>query len=520
MQGAPGSLPAQPTGGQTGGADRRLGDYLLEERIGEGGMGLVFVARRLSDNKQVALKVLSPASDTDPEAVTRFRREAQFMLQLDHPHIVKAFEIGTVDNQHFLSMEYVPGENLKDRIRREGKVDPVVALRMMRQIADALDYGARRKVVHRDLKPENILIRADGVAKLADMGLAILANREDLRLTAPGFTLGTPHYMSPEQIRAQRDVDTRTDIYSLGSTFYHAICGRPPFDGPNPIIIVNQHLTNEPVPPTKLVPGLAGKVEAIILKCMQKDRENRYQDCAELVAAIDEVIAPPPPPAVTPAPAVPAESPAPAPPPAEGQAPSNVRPAPTGVAERPARKRTSSRRFEEAPAARGSPAGAAATDPRATRPVPPPAAATAGLPSGANAPGPPVPVPVAADRPPSTRAAGSGPSGATAGAPPVARPVAPAAVTAGLPSGANAPGPPAPVPQRPVAPPEPAGKGGFLLVKVLVVLVLVVALALCGVVASMIVSGKLRVDLPTHRARRHAAQYCHGESSPTPGRPI
>jgi hypothetical protein len=516
MQGAPGSLPVQPTGGQTDGAGRRLGDYLLEERIGEGGMGLVFVARRVSDNKQVALKVLNPSSDADPEAVTRFQREAQFMLQLDHPHIVKAFDVGTADNQHFLSMEYVPGENLKDRIRREGQVDSAVALGMMRQIADALDYGARRKVVHRDLKPENILIRPDGVAKLADMGLAILANREDLRLTAPGFTLGTPHYMSPEQVRAQRDVDTRTDIYSLGCTFYHAICGRPPFDGPNAIVIVNQHLTDEPVPPTKLVPGLARVVDAIILKCMVKDREGRYKSCADLMRAIDVVIAPPPPPAppppaVTPAPAVPAESPAPAA--AAPPAPAAASPAP---APPPARKRTSTRRFEEAPATRGSPAGAAMTDPRATRPVPPP----------------PAPVPVAADRPPSTRAAGSGPSGATAGGPPVARPVPPAAVSAGLPPGANAPGPPAPVPlrpepggtagkaTRPVASLEPAGRGGYLLVKVLVVLLLVGALALCGLVASMVVSGKLRVDLPTPRARRYAAQYGHGELPPTPGRPI
>ncbi len=261
--------------------------------------------------------------------------------------------------------------------------------------------------------------------------------------------------------RGEREVDTRTDIYSLGCTFYHAICGRPPFDGPNAIVIVNQHLTNGPVPPTKLVPGLAGAVEAIILKCMEKDRENRYQNCAELVRAIDEVIAPPPPPAppppaVTPAPARPAESPAPA---------------------------------------------AAATDPRATRPVPP-AAVAAGLPSGANAPGPP---PAAA------------PSG-----PPAPVPLRPGALSGPGGAGRERPGPggTADTATPPVAPLEPAGKGGLFLVKVLVVLLLVGALALCGVVASMIASGKLRVGLPATRASRYAARHGHGEAPPTPGRPI
>ncbi|MHC4248518.1 MAG: serine/threonine-protein kinase [Planctomycetota bacterium] len=271
-------------------AGRRLGDYVLEEHIGAGGIGQVFVARRPSDGERVALKVINPVSVADAEAVAQFRRETKFMLGLDHPHIVKVFDVGTVEGQHYLSMEYVPGENLKQLILREGRLEPGGALRTMRQIADALDYGARREVMHRNLKPENILIRADGVAKVADMGLAILANRENLNITAAGFTLGTPEYMSPEQARAQRDTDTRSDVYSLGCTFYHAICARPPFEGANPILVVAQHLKNPPAPPSELVPGLAEGVEAILLRCMEKDRESRFQTCAELVQAIDDAL--------------------------------------------------------------------------------------------------------------------------------------------------------------------------------------------------------------------------------------
>ena len=273
-------------------AGRHLGDYVLEEHIGAGGIGQVFVARRLSDGERVALKVLNPVSVADAEAVAQFRRETESMLGLDHPHIVKAFDVGSVEGQHYLSMEYVPGENLKQRIGREGRVEQGDALRIMRQIADALDYGARRGVIHRNLKPENILIRADGVAKVADMGLAILANRENLNITAAGFTLGTPEYMSPEQARAQSDMDTRSDVYSLGCTFYHAICARPPFEGANPILIVTQHLMNPPAPPSELAPGLGEGVEAILLRCIEKDRESRFQTCAQLVQAIDGELGP------------------------------------------------------------------------------------------------------------------------------------------------------------------------------------------------------------------------------------
>jgi serine/threonine protein kinase len=274
------------------GEKARLGPFSLQKRLGKGGMGTVYLARKDGEERLCALKVLDPAPGGAPEEIVRrFRREAEFMLALDHPHIVKAYEVGTIDRRHYFSMEYVPGGDLMEFLARHGRIEPLAALRLMRQVADALHYGARIGVVHRDLKPENILLAGDGTCKLADMGLAILARREDLRLTAPGTTLGTPSYMSPEQAMAERDIDTRSDVYSLGCTFYHAVCGRPPYQGENAVVIAQKHMKEAPPRPAGLVPGLEDSVEKILLKCIEKDRSTRYQSSGELVEAIDLVLA-------------------------------------------------------------------------------------------------------------------------------------------------------------------------------------------------------------------------------------
>lgn len=274
---------------------KRIGEYTLEKPLGKGGMGAVYLARREADNEQIALKVLSPAASEDRELVTRFRREAKFMSTLDHPNLVKAYDVGTADGYHYMSMEYVEGEDLGRRIRRQGRVEPAAALEIMKQVALALEYGAKRGVVHRDLKPENILIRPDGVCKLADMGLAILSNRDDLRLTAEGVVMGTPLYMSPEQASGERNIDTRADIYALGCTFYHAICGEPPFTAKQSMVILQMHLSEIPRRLIDRVPGMRTDFEAVIWRCLQKVRERRYANCAELVSAITNVLAAPPP---------------------------------------------------------------------------------------------------------------------------------------------------------------------------------------------------------------------------------
>jgi serine/threonine protein kinase len=271
-------------------ARARLGEYLLDRPLGKGGMGTVYLARKDGEDRWVALKVLEHLGDATDDPVKRFLREASFLLTLDHCNIVKAFEVGTADGHHFLSMEYVQGEHLASRIDREHTLDERAGLVLMVQVAEALRYAEQLDIVHRDVKPSNVLIRQDGVVKLADMGLAVLAKREDLRLTAPGGLVGSPAYMSPEHVESRRDIDIRSDIYSLGSTFCHAFCGRAPFTG-QIVAICQQHLHTPPPSPSELRPGLLPEVEAILLKCLQKDRNARYQSCDELIDAIDGALA-------------------------------------------------------------------------------------------------------------------------------------------------------------------------------------------------------------------------------------
>ncbi|MHC4249632.1 MAG: serine/threonine-protein kinase [Planctomycetota bacterium] len=283
-----------------------FGDYTLKRKLGAGGMGSVFLAVRAADDSVVALKIVDPASSDLDDSAFRFAREAKVMMELDHPNIVRAYSIGTIEGKFYLSTEFVPGDDLMDYIRRDGRIGELEALRIMRQVVVGLEYGAANGIVHRDVKPGNILIAPDGTAKLTDLGLAVLAGREDLRLTAPGTILGSPPFMSPEQAMGERDLDIRTDIYSLGCTFYCALCGEPPFGSrESPVVIMQGHLYNEPVPPTQLTPNLNALTESLILTCLGKKREERYQSYADLTAAIDGAIAaceaePPPRPAETP----------------------------------------------------------------------------------------------------------------------------------------------------------------------------------------------------------------------------
>jgi serine/threonine protein kinase len=271
------------------GAGMRIGPYVVEKELSRGGMGTVFLARKEGDARWLALKLLNPLGGTSDELVVRFRREANFMLSLHHPNIVEAFEVGVVDSKHYLTMEYVEGETLEDRIKREKVLDPVEALRIMRQTTLGLQYAEELSLVHRDIKPANVLIRQDGVVKLADLGLAILAGREDLRLTAPGSLVGTPSYMSPEAIEAVRDLDTRTDIYAMGCTFYCAVCGRPPFRGQIVQICQGQKYSAPPRP-IELRPDLLPAFERLLLICLEKDRNARYQTTAKLLEGIDFVM--------------------------------------------------------------------------------------------------------------------------------------------------------------------------------------------------------------------------------------
>lgn len=280
-----GDLPGKPVGGEAEAVAPPDG-FSIVRVLGRGAMGAVYLARRGHDGEFVAVKILNANVALQEKVVERFRREARLMLQLDHPNIVGAYDVGMAGGCYYLTMEYVAGETMDARIEREGRIDEVAALGMMRQLAEALAYSARKGVVHRDLKPANVIIRDDGVCKLGDMGLAFLAAREDLRLTAAGTSLGTPLYMAPEQVSAARDVDARADIYSFGCMFFHALCGRPPFSDKDGIKVMRAQLHEEPPRPSDVWPDIREDIEAVILKCMEKDRENRYQSGKELVQTI------------------------------------------------------------------------------------------------------------------------------------------------------------------------------------------------------------------------------------------
>ena len=271
------------------GAGMRIGEYVIEKELSRGGMGTVFIARKQGESRWLALKLLDPIGGSSDELIVRFRREANFMLSLFHPNIVEAYEVGAVEGKHYLAMEYVQGETLESRIKREKALDPVETLKIMRQTTLALQYAEELGLIHRDIKPANVLIRQDGVVKLADLGLAILAGREDLRLTAPGSLVGTPSFMSPEAIDGARDLDIRTDIYAMGCTFYAAACGRPPFMG-QVVQICQGQKYGTPPRPCELRPDLLPAFERLLLICLEKDRSARYQTTAQLLEGIDFVL--------------------------------------------------------------------------------------------------------------------------------------------------------------------------------------------------------------------------------------
>lgn len=263
---------------------RRIGDYQLLRRLGRGGMADVYLAEQLSLRRQVALKVLKPHLARDEAYIRRFQNEAQAAAKLVHANIVQIYEVGQSDGVYYISQEYVPGQNLKQLLARLGHgVDAVQAVNIMRQVAAALHKAAEQNIIHRDIKPENIMITPAGEVKVADFGLARVGrDGEALNLTQVGITMGTPLYMSPEQVEG-RPVDPRSDLYSFGVTCYHMLAGRPPFDGPTPLNVAIQHLKSEPPRLETLCPHLPEGLCRIVHKLLAKKPEDRYQRAIDLL---------------------------------------------------------------------------------------------------------------------------------------------------------------------------------------------------------------------------------------------
>jgi serine/threonine protein kinase len=264
----------------------RLDHFELLDSIGVGGMGRVFRARDTRLDRLVALKVLSPELSSDPEICRRFEQEAKAAARLDDRHFARVYFFGFDKGLRYIAMEYVEGENIRQKINKTGRLSLPLAINVAIQIAEGLSHAASCGVVHRDIKPSNIILTPDGTAKLVDMGLArnfFQQSSPASELTQAGVTLGTFDYISPEQALDPRDADVRSDIYSLGCTLYHAIAGQPPFSKGSALQKILQH-QNDAVPdPRRWVPDLPDAAVAVLMKMLAKDPKDRYQHPVELI---------------------------------------------------------------------------------------------------------------------------------------------------------------------------------------------------------------------------------------------
>jgi serine/threonine protein kinase len=260
--------------------------FEIIEEIGQGGMGAVYKAYDTKIREVVALKLLKPEIASDPEIIERFRNEMKLARKVAHRHVCRMYDLSEEGLSFYISMEYVPGEDLKSFIRRSGHLNEGKALNLARQIAEGLAEAHRLGVVHRDLKPQNVMIDREGNAKIMDFGIA--RSLHSRGLTSTGVIIGTPEYMSPEQADA-RDVDRRSDVYSFGVILYEMVTGRVPFEGETPLSIVLKH-KSEPAPDPKASNAqISQGFSQLILRCLEKDRGRRYQRAEDILEDLDRI---------------------------------------------------------------------------------------------------------------------------------------------------------------------------------------------------------------------------------------
>jgi serine/threonine protein kinase len=266
------------------GQPRKFGKCTLVKPLGRGATAVVYLAKHEGLGMPVAVKVLrGSVSRSRPEYAVRFLREARMAAWLDHPNIVRVIDCGIQDGYYYMVMDYVDGPNCLVKLQQHPDgMDWRETTDIIRQAAEGLAYAAGREVIHRDVKPSNLMIDSSGRARVTDLGLAKLTVKGMAELTQELQTVGTPNYMSPEQIRSPSDLDLRADIYSLGASYYHMVTGRPPFIGRNQMDVVAQHLTRPLEPPYTVTRGLPMQLSSIICKMMAKSADERYQDYESL----------------------------------------------------------------------------------------------------------------------------------------------------------------------------------------------------------------------------------------------
>lgn len=287
---------------------KRLGGYRLERQLGKGGMGTVFLAKQISLDRQVAIKILKPSLTSNPAFVSRFVREAYAAAQLVHHNVVQIYDIGSQGEVHFFSMELVKGDSLAGVLKRQRRLDCDTAAGYILQAARGLKFAHDQGMVHRDVKPANLMLDEHGIVKVADLGLVKIgdeaadekvagqlgqrsARREgDSQITQFGVSVGTPTYMAPEQWKRSSEVDHRADIYSLGCTFYVLVTGKLPFDGKTPKEVVTKVISEQAVPPELLVKDIPKRISLIVNRMIAKDPADRYADMGQLISDLEEYL--------------------------------------------------------------------------------------------------------------------------------------------------------------------------------------------------------------------------------------
>ncbi len=266
--------------------------YEIIDRLGKGSMGMVYKARQTSVDRIVAVKVLLDALASNKEFIKRFEREAKIAAKLSHNNIVNAIDAGEVDGHHYFVMEFVEGKTIKDELDGGLIYDEKEASRIVLAVAEALKHAHQRGLIHRDIKPENIIVTKEGGVKLADLGLARLTADEKWAMAEAGMAIGTPYYISPEQVRGQVDVDIRSDIYSLGASFYHMVTGQVPFSGETPTEVMQKHIDKnlQAIPPDHINTRLSSGSGEVIETMMARNRENRYRDPDDLIIDLNRLL--------------------------------------------------------------------------------------------------------------------------------------------------------------------------------------------------------------------------------------
>ena len=263
-----------------------LNRYELLEKIGEGGMGIVYKAKCHLLNRFVAVKILKVELNNDEEFISRFKREGISVAKLSHPNIVNIHDVGQENHINFIVMEYINGKTLKQIIKETGKISPEKTLDIALQISKALECAHKNNIIHRDIKPDNILITEDNIIKVMDFGIAKVLDSQTV--TNSSKVIGTAHYFSPEQARGNF-VDGRTDIYSLGIVMYEMITGKVPYNAESAITIAMMHIQEPVIPPKKVIVDLPENINAAILKAVEKEPINRFQTAKEMAQVLNGI---------------------------------------------------------------------------------------------------------------------------------------------------------------------------------------------------------------------------------------